>query len=138
MSVQTDVTDNALARQSSIFAVVSLAGIAGAAGVGLAAVAAHRIESPALATAATMLMIHAVGVLGLAAIAQRAASTGVWLSIAALMLIAVSLFSGDIALNTVAGRHIFPMAAPIGGSTLIVSWVAVAILAAVSSVKTRR
>ncbi len=46
------------------------------------------------------------------------------------MLAAVTLFSGDIALNTLAERHIFPNAAPTGGSLLIASWLAVAVVSA--------
>jgi uncharacterized membrane protein YgdD (TMEM256/DUF423 family) len=44
------------------------------------------------------------------------------------MLAAVSLFSGDIALHSIAGVHIFPYAAPVGGSATILSWVGVAVL----------
>ena len=46
------------------------------------------------------------------------------------MLAAVALFGGDIALHTLTGSHIFPMAAPTGGSLLIASWLVVALLAA--------
>ena len=71
------------------------AGLTGAAGVALAAVAAHKVDSPALATAAMMLMVHAAAVLALAAVAMRSAAAfkvaGAW------MLAAVWLFSGDIA-----------------------------------------
>ena len=102
----------------------------GAAGVALAAVAAHKVESPALATAANMLMIHAAAVLALAAIALRSENARRWTAVSAIMFSAVALFSGDIALNTLAGWHIFPMAAPTGGSLLIASWLAVAVVAA--------
>ncbi len=114
------------ASTSALLVILMLAALAGAAGVGLAATAAHRIESPALATAATMLMIHAVGGVALIAIAQRAVSSRAWVLVAGLMLASVSLFSGDIALNTIAGFHLFPRAAPIGGSLLIVSWLVAA------------
>ena len=113
------------APKGALFLILAIAGLAGACGVALAAVAAHRVESPALATAAMMLMIHAAAVVGLLAIAR---SSG-WLGVAGLMLGAACLFSGDIALHTVTGSHIFPMAAPTGGSLLIASWVAVALLA---------
>jgi uncharacterized membrane protein YgdD (TMEM256/DUF423 family) len=96
--------------------------LAGAAGVALAAVAAHRIESPALVSASTMLILHAG-----AAIALLAAGALVGrMFVTALMLFAVSLFAGDIALNTFTEHHLFPMAAPTGGSLLIASWIAVA------------
>ena len=96
------------------------AGLAGAAGVALGAAAAHRVDSPALVTASTILMIHAVAVLVLASRSGGFRYAGMF------MLVAVALFSGDIALHTLAGSHIFPYAAPIGGSSLILSWLVVA------------
>jgi uncharacterized membrane protein YgdD (TMEM256/DUF423 family) len=125
------------APSGALFVVLVLAALAGAAGVGLAATAAHRVESTALATAATMLMIHAGVVVALVAIGLRMAAPGAWAVVAGLMLASVSLFSGDIALNTLAGRHLFPMAAPIGGSLLIASWIVVAGVAAWSFLRGR-
>ena len=112
---------------------VAAAGIAGAAGVALAAVAAHRVASPALATAATMLMLHAVAVLAVASLSAVSENPNRWRSAGAMMLAAVALFSGDVALNTLQGIHIFPMAAPLGGSLLIASWLAVAMCAAIEA-----
>jgi uncharacterized membrane protein YgdD (TMEM256/DUF423 family) len=105
------------------------AGVAGAAGVALAAVAAHKVESPALATAAMMLTIHAAAAVGIVALAMRTEREKLWQAAAVLMLAAASLFSGDIALHTLSGTHVFPMAAPTGGSLLIASWLIVAGLA---------
>lgn len=118
------------AAPAAPFAICAFAGLAGAAGVALAAVAAHKIDSPALATAALMLMIHAGAALAIIALAMRGSKPGSYCTVAALMLAAVALFSGDIALNTLAGRHIFPLAAPTGGSLLIASWLAVAVISA--------
>ena len=39
-----------------------------------------------------------------------------------MLLIGVTLFSGDIATRTLWGTRLFPMAAPIGGSTMILGW----------------
>jgi uncharacterized membrane protein YgdD (TMEM256/DUF423 family) len=114
----------------ALLGVLACAGLAGAAGVALAAVAAHKVDSPALATAAMMLMLHATAAVALLALASRLAQSGWWLKLAGFMLAAVSLFSGDIALHTLSGSHIFPMAAPTGGSLLIASWLSVALLAA--------
>jgi uncharacterized membrane protein YgdD (TMEM256/DUF423 family) len=127
---QPDPSNTKGAASAAPFAMCALAGLAGAAGVALAAVAAHKVDSPALATAATMLMIHAGAVLAIAAIALRSENARRWTAVSGLMLAAVSLFSGDIALNTFAGWHIFPMAAPTGGSLLIASWLAVAVISA--------
>jgi len=105
-------------QSTSAPALLAWAGLTGAAGVALAAVAAHRIESPALATAATMLMIHAA-----AAVAMTAASSGTGLGragrvVAGLMLAAVALFSGDVTMH----------AAPTGGSALIACWLGFAVV----------
>lgn len=97
----------------------------------MAAVAAHKVDSPALVTAATMLMIHATACVALLAVAMRFDQPRLWIYGAAVMLGAVSLFSGDIALHTLSGAHIFPKAAPVGGSLLIASWLGLALLAAV-------
>jgi uncharacterized membrane protein YgdD (TMEM256/DUF423 family) len=110
--------------------VLGVAGLAGAAGVALAAVAAHKVESPALATAAMMLMLHATAAVALLALASCLSRARLWTGLAAFMLAAVSLFSGDIALHMMTGAHLFPMAAPTGGSLLIASWIGVALLAA--------
>jgi uncharacterized membrane protein YgdD (TMEM256/DUF423 family) len=117
------------ARSSAPFLILAWAGVAGAAGVALAAVAAHKVESPALATAAMMLTIHAAAAVGIIALAMRTEREKFWQAAAVLMLAAASLFSGDIALHTLSGTHVFPMAAPTGGSLLIASWLIVAGLA---------
>jgi len=117
------------ARSSAPFLILAWAGVAGAAGVALAAVAAHKVESPALATAAMMLTIHAAAAVGIIALAMRTEREKLWQAAAVLMLAAASLFSGDIALHTLSGTHVFPMAAPTGGSLLIASWLIVAGLA---------
>ncbi len=114
----------------ALLGVLAFAGSAGAAGVALAAVAAHKVDSPALATAAMMLVLHATAAVALLALAARLGRPDWWLKLAAFMLAAVILFSGDIALHTLTGAHVFPMAAPTGGSLLIASWLGVALLAA--------
>ena len=108
------------------------AGLLGAAGVTLAAVAAHRVPTPAMARAAQMLMVHAVAVLAISAWAVRSAvAAGWWRTAARAMLLGVALFSGDIALRGFEVGQLFPMAAPIGGSLTILSWVLVSIAAAI-------
>ena len=117
------------APSGALLCVVAFAGLAGAAGVALAAVAAHKVDSPALATAATMLMIHAAAALGLASLATRMRCAKWWLIVTGFVLGAATLFSTAIAVHVFTGNHLFPMAAPIGGSTLIGTWLAVAGLA---------
>ncbi len=117
------------------FFLVAAAGVLGAAGVALAAVAAHRVASPVLATAATMLMIHAGAVLAIAAFSAVVQNKKRWLGVGAVMAVGAALFSGDIALNTLAQIHAFPMAAPVGGSVLIASWLAVAVCAGIGAAR---
>lgn len=108
------------------------AGLLGAAGVGLASVAAHRVPTPAMASAAQMLMVHAVAVLVVSAWSVRSAHAAGWWRVAArVMLLGVALFAGDIALRGLEVGSLFPMAAPIGGSLTILAWLLVAVAAAI-------
>jgi uncharacterized membrane protein YgdD (TMEM256/DUF423 family) len=110
---------------------VGLAGLLGAAGVVLAATAAHRVADPSLTTAALFLILHAAAVVALSAFAGGAPWPTGLLAAASLMILAVTLFSGDVAARVLIGDRLFPMAAPIGGSLLILSWI-VASLAAIA------
>jgi uncharacterized membrane protein YgdD (TMEM256/DUF423 family) len=107
-----------------------VAGLLGASGVGLAAVASHAMPDPALATAAQMLVLHAVAALAIAALGNHATSPRLWIVAASLLLLGATLFAGDIALRAFTGDSLFAMAAPIGGSTMILGWLAVAVAAA--------
>jgi uncharacterized membrane protein YgdD (TMEM256/DUF423 family) len=105
------------------------AGLAGAAGVALAAAAAHKVASPALATAATMLTLTAASAIGVAAVGFHSTRPCLWRAAALVMLTAASLFSSEIAFHTFTGNDSLQMLAPVGGTLLIFSWVAVAALA---------
>jgi uncharacterized membrane protein YgdD (TMEM256/DUF423 family) len=107
-------------------ALVVYAGLAGAIGVGLAAVGAHGSGSSGLTPPAYFLMMHAAAALAIAALAVRADHPFGFLLAALILLVGVSLFSGDIALRTLWGTRLFPMAAPIGGSTMIAGWLVLA------------
>lgn len=121
--------------QGSSLIVLAWAGLTGAAGVALAAVAAHKVESPAVATAAQMLMIHAAAAVAILPMSASAGLRRAGVMLAAVMLAAVALFSGDVTVHALTGNHIFPMAAPTGGSTLIACWLALAILAILKRVR---
>ena len=114
--------------------IVALAGLAGAAGVALGAVAAHRVDDPALVTASHMLVLHAVAAVAVAAhlrtVHQRPMRHyNVWTLAALLLLAGAILFAGDIAMRSFAGGRLFPMAAPTGGSTMIAGWLTLAVAA---------
>jgi len=103
-------------------ALIAYAGLAGAAGVALAAAGAHGNALSALTPSAYFLIMHAAAATAIAVIATRAAHPAGFLLAALILLIGVSLFSGDIAARTFWGHRLFPMAAPIGGSTMILGW----------------
>lgn len=102
---------------------VLLAGLYGAAGVAAAAAAAHAVADPALATAAQFLMIGAAALAGASAVG--AASGRGW-SFAdaggAILALGTVLFSGALIARVLWDVVIFPMAAPTGGTMLIIGW----------------
>lgn len=100
---------------------VLAAGLAGALGVALSAVAAHAAGASELSTAANFLLMHAPAllVLGLAAPGRLGRLAG-WGMVAGLVL-----FCGDLVARHVIGTRLFPYAAPTGGMVLIASWLAV-------------
>jgi uncharacterized membrane protein YgdD (TMEM256/DUF423 family) len=109
-------------------ALLSAAGLLGAAGVALSAYAAHAEGGANLTTAATFLLIHAAAVAGLCV--NWTSRRGL-LQAATLLMIGVILFSGDITLRTLTGASPMRMAAPTGGMMLIVGWLWVAAAALV-------
>jgi uncharacterized membrane protein YgdD (TMEM256/DUF423 family) len=115
----------------SLRILVILAGVMGADGVILAAAAAHQGDATRLASASSMLLFHATAVLAAASLAERGV-IHVRIGIAAAFgfVVATSLFAGDLTLRQYAGHGLFPMAAPTGGTLLIVSWLALAVAAA--------
>ncbi|TKT81386.1 DUF423 domain-containing protein [Aquamicrobium sp. LC103] len=100
------------------------AGISGAAGVGLSAAAAH-MGGGNVGTAATFLLAHAPAFLAASFIRDRiVARYG-----AAVLLVGVIFFSGDLLAREFLGQRLFPYAAPAGGILMIAGWLAVALSA---------
>ena len=109
---------------------IGVAAIMGACGVMLAAGAAHLPDASRLASASSMLLFHACAAIATAAVADRAIGHAkIGIVAAAGFVIAASLFAGDLTLRQYAGHGLFPMAAPSGGTLLILSWVALAVAA---------
>ena len=109
---------------------VILAGIMGADGVVLAAAAAHQPDAARLAAASSMLLFHATAVLAVVALAERGIIHQAFGIAAAWgFVIAAGLFTGDLTLRQYAGHSLFPMAAPTGGTLLIISWLVLAVAA---------
>lgn len=113
-----------------IQAVIIIAGLMGAAGVVLSAAAAHGHPGSGLESAGYLLLFHAAAVLGGASVIHEAI---VWRALALVALagfvIGSVLFASDIALRAFTGHRLFPMAAPIGGFTLIAGWLVLAVAA---------
>jgi uncharacterized membrane protein YgdD (TMEM256/DUF423 family) len=110
---------------------VILAGIMGADGVILAAAAAHQGDASRLAPASSMLLFHATAILAVVALAERGIiHVKIGIATAFGFVIAAALFAGDLTMRQYAGHSLFPMAAPSGGTLLIMSWLLLAVAAA--------
>jgi uncharacterized membrane protein YgdD (TMEM256/DUF423 family) len=110
--------------------IAALTGLMGAAGVVLAALAAHQPDAAHLASASSMLLIHAAATLGAVALADRGVLHGrIGMIAASGFVVGASLFAADITLRQFAGHRLFPMAAPTGGTLLILSWLLLTVAA---------
>jgi uncharacterized membrane protein YgdD (TMEM256/DUF423 family) len=110
---------------------IILAGIMGADGVVLAAASAHQADAARLASASSMLLFHGSAVLAAVALAERGViHLRIGIAAGFGFVIAAALFAGDLTLRQYAGHSLFPMAAPTGGTLLIVNWLVLALAAA--------
>jgi uncharacterized membrane protein YgdD (TMEM256/DUF423 family) len=110
---------------------IIMAGIMGADGVVLAAASAHQADASRLASASSMLLFHATAVLAVVALAERGViHLRIGIAAGFGFVIAAALFAGDLTLRQYAGHGLFSMAAPTGGTLLIVSWLVLALAAA--------
>jgi len=110
---------------------IIMAGVMGADGVILAAASAHQDDATRLVPASSMLLFHAAAVLAVVALTERGViHVRAGLAAAFGFIVAAALFAGDLTLRHFAGHRLFPMAAPTGGTLLIVSWLTLAIAAA--------
>lgn len=108
----------------SIRLLMVAAGLFGAIGIAVAAMAAHGNSnegnsSELLRTASLFLMIHGAAVAAAAALRARWAGGA--------MIAGTLLFCGDLMARAWLGQGIFPMAAPAGGSILIAAWLLLAL-----------
>lgn len=110
--------------------IVLLAGLMGAAGVAAAAAGAHMNADPNLTTAAYFLMLGAAGATAVVALAAaRGPRFGIADAGAGLVMLGALLFGSALTLRALWNIVIFPMAAPTGGTMLIVGWVVVGLAA---------
>ncbi len=112
----------------------ALAALMGGAGVALAAAAAHASGGELGRMAALFLILHAAAALGIAAHARVAPSRAL-VAIGFVMEAGAALFAADLATRAFTGARLFPFAAPLGGSTMIVSWLALAAVLAMAAAR---
>ena len=104
------------------------AGLFGASGVAAAAGAAHLAGGDRLNAVALILLAHAAALLGLVSRARPGeAGARLWLAASVIVTVGAALFSADVALLTLRGARLFPMAAPTGGTLLIIGWLVASI-----------
>ena len=118
--------------ESRLFRIlIILAGVMGADGVILAAASAHQGDAARLLPASSMLLFHATAVLAAVALTERGIiHFRIGIAAAFGFVVAAAVFAGDLTVRQYAGHSLFPMAAPTGGTLLIVSWIVLAIAAA--------
>lgn len=120
-----------MSRQAMSLAAV--AGLFGAIGVATAAIAAHRVAEPNLGIASNFLMLHAAALLGAAAAATALGLGRLVIVPAWGIALGAALFCGDLLVRVAFGASPLPMTAPVGGTLLIASWLALGIGAAVGA-----
>jgi uncharacterized membrane protein YgdD (TMEM256/DUF423 family) len=111
---------------------VVLAGLIGAAGIASAAAAAHSGAEVRLLGAASAICLANAPALLVLGLSGRRLRLGALC--AALLALGTILFAGDVGLRAFLDRGLFPMAAPTGGSTMIIGW----LLVGMSALFTRR
>lgn len=114
-----------------------LGALAGLAGVMAAAASAHVTGSDNLKTASQFLLFHAP-LLAAAPAIVRSGAVHRHIALLALMItvIGVTLFSGQLALGALKQASLFAMAAPTGGTLLMLGWALLGVSALVPARKT--
>ena len=114
-----------MSGQSFFIRWIAIAGaLAGALGVVFAAAAAHVAGAGTVGAASAMLLAHApvLLILGLGGATKlRFGSVSAGIIVGGLVL-----FAGEIGLRGMSGTGLFAFAAPLGGTLLIVGWLAIA------------
>ncbi len=96
-------------------------GLAGAAGVALSAAAAHG-GGHDIGIAAPFLLMHAPALLAIGLLGRgRFLTAG-----GAILLAGLVIFCGDLVMRDFAGHRLFAMAAPAGGTMMILGWLTIA------------
>ncbi len=105
---------------------IILSGLAGAAGVALAARAAHG-DTLYAGQISSMLLFHAPALLATAL--GRSAASRILVVSSYILAAGLFLFCADLGWREIGHARLFPMAAPIGGAMMIAGWLGVSISA---------
>jgi len=109
---------------------LTLAGLMGASGVVLAAAGAHGKTGMGLDSAGYLLLIHACAAIAVTIAIRNGLVLRPVAGIATIgFILGAALFAGDVALRAYTGHRLFPMAAPTGGTLLILAWLALVVAA---------
>jgi len=116
----------------------ALAALMGAAGGALAAAGVHANGGELALRGGEFLILHACAALAIAAYAGLPTAPARALVIVGFVMEAgATLFAAELAAHAFTGERIFPFAAPISGSTMILSWLALAIVFAAAAQRER-
>lgn len=103
--------------------ILFVSGLMGASGVALAAAASHGGDTLFLGSASTMCLAHAPVLLGLYLAHRHFRSA----TPAALVLgLGTIVFAADLVSRHYIGDRLFPFAAPVGGTLMMLGWLTVA------------
>ncbi len=120
----------------SPFILASVAALMGAAGVGLAAAGVHQSGGELAERGALFLLMHAAAGLAIAAHARAESRSSLALIIVGFIMEAgATLFSAELAMRAFTGDRLFPLAAPIGGTTMLAAWIALAVVFAAAAAR---
>jgi uncharacterized membrane protein YgdD (TMEM256/DUF423 family) len=103
--------------------ILFVSGLMGASGVALAAAASHGGDTHLLGSASTMCLAHAPVLLALY-LAHNTLRTATLASL--VLALGTILFAADLVSRHYLGDRIFPMAAPAGGSLMMIGWLIIA------------
>jgi len=116
---------------------IGLAGVMGAAGIMLTAAGAHSKPGLGLDSAGYLLLIHAAAVVaGTVAARQGLILLPLGLIVLWGFVAGAGLFAADVAARAWLGSRLFPFAAPVGGTILIIAWLML-VAAALAALATR-
>ena len=124
--------------QRAALALAAFASLLGSCGVLLAAAGAHVGGNELARTASLFLIMHGAALLGVAACVRALAPDRALAGVGFALGIGALLFGADLASRAFLGGRLFPLAAPISGSLMILSWLALGVVFANAATRAPR